>query len=386
MSGRVLATRENNDANGRREGGDQGHEKLDNARVLIRISTVAKRASNAQRRVTTHDVAARAGVSQPTASLVLSRHPTARIAADTRDRVLRAAEELGYRPNVVARSLVRRRSYAIGLVVPDLGNQFFAHVVSGAQRVAVDEGYAVLLCEQQGTPIDRHLDALRARQVDGIILDAAGASSIPEELLDGINVVLIDQPSQRWPGVASDAEGAGRLAAEHLLALGHRRIAFIGPAADVHSFRMRERGFTRALRDAGIGVETDLYRRVPATVAGGHAAMRALLAQVSRPTAIFCANDLIALGTYKAATQAGVSVPADVSIVGCDDIEFAQLVTPELTTIAVPARELGARAARLLVRALAGDPSPPSQQARPLPVRLMVRGSTAAPRANRAGQ
>jgi DNA-binding LacI/PurR family transcriptional regulator len=342
---------------------------------------VAKRTSSALRRVTTHDVAARAGVSQPTVSLVLSRNPTARVAADTRERVIKAAEELGYRPNVVARSLVRRRSYAIGLVVPDLANQFFAHVVSGAQRVAIEEGYAVLLCEQRGTTIDQHLDALRARQVDGLILDAAGASAIPEELLDGINVVLIDQPSERWPGVASDAEGAGRMAAEHLVGLEHRRIAFLGPSADVHSFRMRERGFTKALRAAGISIETELYRRTRATVAGGHAAMRALLAQPSPPTAIFCANDLIALGAYKACAQAGVSIPGDISIVGCDDIEFAQLVTPELTTIAVPARELGARAARLLVRDLAGGAPPPSQHARPLPVRLVTRGSTTAPRA-----
>lgn len=316
-------------------------------------------------------------MSQPTVSLVLSKHPTARVATETRERVLRAAEELGYRPNVVARSLVRRRSYAIGLVVPDLANQFFAHVVSGAQRVAVEEGYAVLLCEQRGTSIEGHLDALRARQVDGVILDAAGAASIPEELLDGINVVLIDQPSQRWPGVASDAEGAGKLAAEHLVALGHQRIAFIGPSADVHTFRMRERGFTRALREAGVTLDSELFRRAPATVAGGHAAMRALLSHPDTPSAVFCANDLLALGAYKACAQAGVSIPADVSIVGCDDIEFAQLVTPELTTIAVPARELGARAARLLARDLAGDPAPPSQQTRPLPVRLVVRGSTA---------
>jgi len=315
-------------------------------------------------------------------SLVLSNNPSARVAPDTRKRVLRAAEELGYRANVVARSLVRRRSYAIGLVVPDLSNQFFAHVVSGAERVAAEEGYAVLLCEQRGA-IDRHLDALRARQVDGLILDAGGASSIPEELLDGINVVLIDQPSDRWPGVASDAEGAGRLAAEHLVGLGHRRVAFVGPSADVHTFRMRERGFTRALREAGIGVETDLLRRAPATVNGGHAAMRALMSRPDAPTAVFFANDLLALGAYKACAELGVSIPGDVSIVGCDDIEFAQLVTPELTTVAVPARELGARAARLLVRDLAGDPVGPSQQSRPLPVRLIVRESTAAARAAR---
>src|SRR5687767_9575236 len=127
-------------------------------------------------RATSHDVAARAGVSQPTVSLVLSSNPKARVASATRERVLRAAEELGYRPNVIARSLVRRRSYALGVLVPDLGNQFFADVVSGAERVAAEEGYAVVLTEQRDAPLERQLDALRARQIDGVILDAAGAS------------------------------------------------------------------------------------------------------------------------------------------------------------------------------------------------------------------
>ena len=331
-------------------------------------------------RATSHDVAARAGVSQPTVSLVLSSNPKARVASATRERVLRAAAELGYRPNVVARSLVRRRSYALGLVVPDIGNQFFADVVSGAERVATEEGYVILLCEQREGPLERHLDALRARQVDGVILDAAGASAVPQAAFEGLNIVLIDQPSDRWPGVASDAEGAGRLAAEHLLALGHRRIAFVGPSADVHGFRMRERGFARALAAAGIALSSALLRRVPATLDGGQAAMRALLALGDqRPTAAFCANDLLALGAHKACTQAGVAIPAGMSLVGCDDIAFARLVTPELTTVAVPSRELGARAARLLVREIEGTAGA-AQKPRPLPVKLVVRGSTAAPR------
>jgi LacI family transcriptional regulator len=323
-------------------------------------------------------VAARAGVSQPTVSLVLSSNPKARVASATRERVLRAAEELGYRPNVVARSLVRRRSYALGVVVPDIANQFFADVVSGAERVATEEGYALFLCEQRDVPLDRRLEALRARQVDGVILDAAGASAVPQAAFEGLNIVLIDQPSERWPGVASDAEGAGRLAAEHLLALGHRSIAFVGPSADVHGFRMRERGFFRALADAGVALPSAWLRRAPATLDGGQQAMRALLAQRERPTATFCANDLLALGAHKACTQAGVSIPRAMSLVGCDDIAFARLVTPELTTVAVPARELGARAARLIVREIEGKGGP-AQKARPLPVKLVVRGTTAAP-------
>src|SRR5215208_4948736 len=349
---------------------------------------------SAKLRVTTKDVAARAGVSQPTVSLVLSRSAHARVAPETRERVLKAAAELGYRPNVLARGLVQRRSYALGIIVPDIRNPFFADVISGAERVAAEEGYAVLLCEAgDAIPAERHLETLHGRLIDGVILDAVGAAALDENMLQGLNVVLIDEPpGGRWPGVATDAAGAGRLAAEHLLALGHRRFAFIGPAVDVHGLRLRERGFVQALRSAGVALESAALRRAPATVAGGQAAMRALLADAAagglpRPTALFCANDLVALGALKACATAGARVPETLSIVGCDDIEMARLVTPELTTVAVPARELGARAARLLIRQLADPPDAkpdakpdagrPSQ--RPLPVRLVTRGSTAAP-------
>lgn len=335
------------------------------------------------RRVTVHDVAARAGVSQPTASLVLSNHPRARVAAATRQRVLDAAAELGYRPNVVARSLARRRSFALGLIVPDVRNPFVADVITGAERVASEAGYAVLLCDQSSRDIKQHLDVLLARQIDGILLDAVGAAALPAEALAGMNVVLIDEPSERWPGVATDAAEAGRLAAAHLLALGHRRVGFVGPASDVYAFRMRERGFARALRDAGVAVESTYWRRAPATVSGGRDAMRALLASPTRPTAVFCANDLMAIGAVKQCLTAGVALPRDLSLVGCDDIELARYVTPELTTVAMPARELGARAARLLLQQIerstrrigAGAPPAPT---RPLPVRLVARGTTGA--------
>jgi LacI family transcriptional regulator len=329
--------------------------------------TPPRGASRRPHRVTLHDVARRAGVSQPTVSLVLGNHPTARVAPATRQRVLEAARTLGYRPNVVARSLVRGRSYTLGVLVPDLANPFFADVVAGAERVATEAGYALLLCGEGSDPARAaaHLDTLVGRQIDGVILDAANAADLAEALLtdgasDGaveetaegaaarvtralaaVNVVLVDQPAGRWPGVASDAEGAGRAAAEHLLALGHRRLAFVGPATDVHAFRMRERGFVRALRDAGVAVPSEWLRRVPATAAGGQQAMRALLAvprPLGRPTAVFCANDLAAVGALKACAGAGVRVPADVSIVGCDDVELARLLAVKLVVRGTTAR------------------------------------------------
>jgi LacI family transcriptional regulator len=327
-------------------------------------------------RVTIYDVAAKAGVSQPTASLVLSNHPRARVAPATRQRVLDVAAAIGYRPNVVARSLSRRRSFALGLIVPDLGSPVVAEVVAGVERVAADAGYAVLLCDHSARPLAQHLELLRARQIDGVLLDAVGAAALPAEALAGLRVVLIDEPTQQWPGVASDALAAGRLAAEHLLALGHRELAFMGPAVDSHAFRMRERGFVAALRAAGVDIPSPRWLRVPApSVSAGRDAMRRLLATPRRPTAVFCANDLLAIGALKQALNAGLAVPHDLSVVGCDDIELARYVTPELTTVRVPARELGARAARLLLRQV--DARPPRREgATLLPVQLVPRASS----------
>lgn len=330
-------------------------------------------------RITTRDVAQRAGVSQPTVSLVLGNNPTARIAPATRARIIKAAEELRYSPNLVARSLVRSRSYALGIIVPDFGNPFFADVVSSAERVAAQEGYAVLLCEAGKSNPAKYLDALHARVIDGVIIDAIGASSVDAELLDRTNVVLIDQLPGRWPGVATDAEGAGKLAADLLISLGHRRIAFIGPAIDAHSFRMRERGFWKQLKAAGIELPSEYLVRSDPTARDGRTAMRSLLTLESRPTAVFCVNDVIAIGALKACAFAHVSVPTDMSIIGCDDIELAQLVTPELTTVRVPARELGGRAARLLIRSIEGK-APEKRLARLLSVELIERGTSAAPR------
>jgi LacI family transcriptional regulator len=330
------------------------------------------------RSITTHDVARRAGVSQATVSMVMGNNPRARVAQATRERVLRAAEELGYRPNLLARGLVRGRSYAIGVVVPDLSNPFFLDVVTGVQRVAAETGYAVLAADTRDASAARQVELLRGRQVDGVILDGLGASSIPADALGGAAVVLVDEPPDRWPGVASDALAAGRLAAEHLLGLGHREVAFIGPASDVHGFRMRERGFFQALREAGADIVSERLRRVPPTLAGGQSAMRALLSLRARPTAVFCANDLLGVGALKACLSAGVKVPDELSIIGCDDVELARVVTPELTTVAVPARELGARAMRLMLRRL-DEPSVAAPGSKPLPVRLVVRGTTSTP-------
>lgn len=287
---------------------------------------------------------------------------------------MRAAEELGYRPNRLAQALVLRRSFTIGVLVPRLDNPVYANVISGAEKVAAEAGFAVLLAEaEQGSSLP-HLLALRDRQVDGVIVCGFGARDLPADVLAEVHPVLVEQDSNDHPSISSDSLRAGQVAAEHLLSLGHREFAFIGPATDAHSYRLRERGFTRALRDAGIRLDSSRIRRQGATVAGGIRAMRSLLALPERPTAVFCASDLIALGAHKACATAGLALPRDLSILGCDGIETGTLVTPELSTVHVPQRELGARAVRLLIKRLDGGSVPATPQV--LPVKLVPRGST----------
>ena len=341
----------------------------------MRIGNVPIRISE---RVTAVEVAKVAGVSQPTVSLVLSHNPKARVAPETRARVLKIAEELGYRPNMLAQGLVRRRSFALGVIVPGFANPVNAAIITGAERVAAQAGYAVLLCETGEVGVGQHLAALADRQIDGVIIAGIGEGELAEADLRRLNVVLVNQGSDVFSTVQDDSLSAGALAAEHLLGLGHRRLAFIGPLSAASVYRLRERGFAQALRAANAVPPSDCWQRADASVAGGLTAMRALLALPERPTAVFGANDLIALGAHKACAIAGVSIPGALSILGCDGIDLGTLVTPELSTIGTPQRELGARAVRLLLRQLEGEGKaiPTSQT---LPVKLVVRGTTGAP-------
>ena len=342
----------------------------------MRIGCLPMRISKS--RVTAREVARQAGVSQPTVSLVLSRNPKARVAPETRARVIKAAEELGYRPNRLAQGLVRRRSFALGIIVPGFGNPVNGAIISGAERVAAQAGYAVLLCETGEIDVGQHLRALADRQIDGVIIAGISESELADADLARVNVVLVNQASSSFSSVQDDSLHAGALAAELLLGLGHRRLAFIGPVSTASAFRLRERGFASALRAAGVVPASDFWQRADPTVAGGLAAMRALLALATRPTAVFCANDLIALGAHKACAVAGVALPGAMSILGCDDVDIGTLVTPELSTISTPQRELGARAVRLLLRQLDGD-ARPAPTVQTLPVKLVLRGTTDRP-------
>jgi len=337
----------------------------------------AANAAAAGRRVTSHDVAARAGVSQATVSLVFSGAATTRVSAATRERVLEAARALGYEPNAVARALAQGRTSTVGIVIPALRDPFFLDAVTGARRVLTRRGFAAIVAEAEETSAVGTIAMLRGRQIDGLLINAVGLSSVEVAALEGLRVVLIDDRSERFPGVVSDAEEAGRLVGQHLVGLGHRLVGYLGPLADAQAFRLRERGFARALREAGVLPRSEHVRRVPPTTDGGRAGMQSLLALAEPPTAIFCSNDLVALGALKTCARAGIAVPERISIVGCGDIESASLVTPELTTVNLRPQELGARAARLLLDLVDGHIPRASRKA--LGVDLMVRGTTAPP-------
>ena len=325
--------------------------------------------------MTSVDVARRAGVSQSTVSLVFSGKGRGRVSEATQERVRRCARELGYRPNVAAQALRLGMSSAVALLVPDITNPFFSRVLRGAQRAAQAAGYTVALVD---TANDRRweaqsFEALRAGPVDGYLLFEVSA---PEELGPDEHVVLMEAEAPRRPSVRFDAEGGAAAAFKHLVELGHRRIGHLAASFDAPTFHLRDAARRRVLTEAGL--DPDAQPRAT-TAIGIEAACKAagpLLAE--QPTAVFCDDDIIAAGLYLAARERRLRIPRDVSVVGFDDMDFARVLDPPLTTVALDAEQLGASAFELLQTRMAGRRT---RRRVVLPAELLVRASTAAPRA-----
>jgi DNA-binding LacI/PurR family transcriptional regulator len=323
--------------------------------------------------VTSTDVARHAGVSQSTVSLVFSGKGSGRVSEATQDRVRRAARELGYRPNVAAQALRLGASRAVALVVPDITNPFFSRVLRGAQRAAQDAGYTVVLVD---TANDRRweaqsFEALRAGPVDGYLLFEVSA---PEGLGPGQHVVLMEAEAPGRPSVRFDAEGGAAAAFGHLLELGHRRIGHLAAAFDAPTFHLREAARRRVLTEAGVDPDAQPRATTAIGIEDARAAAGPLLDQ--RPTAVFCDDDLIAAGLYMTARERGLSVPADLSVVGFDDMDFARALEPPLTTVALDGERLGATGFELLEGRMSGRRTRKNVV---LPGELLVRGSTAEP-------
>jgi len=311
------------------------------------------------------DVAAQAGVSIATVSHVLSgRRP---VSESTRRRVQEVIDEMGYRPSAIARSMVTRRTHTVALIIPDITNPFYTAIARGLQDALTPSGYFALVVSTDGDPeIERQaVEHMIARRVDAI-----GFSGYYKHLRDvepavaaGIPVVLLGSRTPR-PGVDtvfSDDVGAAALATQHLIDQGYDRIAFItgpagqGPPSD------RVAGYTETLAENGLTAQPELVVRTQFNRDGGRAGMRRLLELATRPRAVICTNDVVAIGAMDTLREAGLRCPGDVAIIGFDDIEAASLVSPPLTTVLIRAREEGAACGRLLLHRLSDDQQQPPQ-------------------------
>ncbi|MFJ2094078.1 LacI family DNA-binding transcriptional regulator [Streptomyces sp. NPDC087901] len=329
-------------------------------------------------RPTSRDVARTAGVSQATVSLVLGDKWRGRVSEATAGRVRDAARDLGYRPNLAARNLRLGRTRTALLVVPALTNEFFARVYTGAAAVAAEHGFGVVLYPSpDGTGPARDPFASARAALDGVIASSMAADALGALHGVGLPLVMLDSdPAAPGPAarVNLDIADGMRQVTEHLLALGHRRFIHLASAVDSWTFAVR----ARALHDALSGVPGTEVLTVPAALdvrAGREATERALAAPGPRPTAIVCDDDILAAGACKAARRLGLRVPDDLSVTGFDDLALATAVEPELTTVQLPAEQVGRHGMSALLAVLDGRPA----ESGSLPVRLVVRGSSAPP-------
>jgi LacI family transcriptional regulator len=326
------------------------------------------------------DVARQAKVSLMTVSRVINNKGD--VSSETRQRVLEVISNLGYRPSAIARSLATKETSTIGLVVPDVSNTFFAEVTQGVERLAYSKGYHVFLCNTEEDP-QRELaviQSLEEKRVDGLILCS---SRLPEEKLVEVMsnlraVVLVNRrltqtADDTFDSVSLDDERTGWAATDHLIKSGHKQIGFLAGPPTSYSAAGRHKGYLAALQGAGIHLADGWMKHCQPSVEGGYEATRYLLGDCPELTALFCFNDLIAVGALQACEELKRRVPEDLAIVGHDDIPVAALVSPTLTTCRVPRYELGARAVNALLERLRDCPGECNQSV--LQPELVIRES-----------
>jgi DNA-binding LacI/PurR family transcriptional regulator len=306
-------------------------------------------------RVSIKDIARAAGVSHPTVSRALSDSPL--ISQATKARIQRLAREMGYSPNALARGLVTRQTYSVGVVVTTIADPFVAEIVQGIETTAQDHGYTVILCNSGAEP-EREIAAvelLRSKRVDGVIVTSSRIGALYLDHLEriGVPIVLINnhnEQSGRYTfSVAVDNQHGGWLATRHLVQLGHQRIGYVTGPAGSSSDPDRRSGYRCALVEAGIPEDAALVIPGSGRAEGGVSALERLLALDDPPTAVVCYNDMTAIGLVAAARWRGLSVPRQLSVVGFDDIVFATYLEPPLTTVAQPKAEMGRRAMEMML-------------------------------------
>jgi LacI family transcriptional regulator len=309
-------------------------------------------------RTTLADVATHVGVSVMTVSRVVNDRPG--VGQDTRERVRAAVAALGYRPNIVARGLKVERSRTIGLLVPDVTNPYFPEIVRGAEDVAIRRGY-ILLLTNVIEDVDREVAAFEAfedRRVEGVI---ACSPRLDDERLDALlrrhpAAVVVNRRTRpdAAGSVRIDHEHGARMLLRHLAAIGCRRLAVLAGPADSHAGRERLLGFDREARERGLELVPDLVVHGPPTVEGGTRIARELLERDRSIDALVGFNDLVAAGALQAAAELGRAVPDDLVVTGYDDILFARMFTPALTTVHAPTYDLGRQAATMLFDRMQG--------------------------------
>ena len=331
--------------------------------------------------VSIKDIAKVAGVSHSTVSRAL--HDSPLISEETKARIQRLAQEMGYSPSAIARGLVTKSTQALGLVVTTIADPFVAEVVRGIEERALDEGYSIILCQSQSDP-DHEIAAveiLREKRVDAIIVTASRVGSLYLPLLEklAVPIVLINnqQEGRYVYSVGTDNVHGGQLAARYLLELGHTRLGYItGPQWAVAS-RLRLEGARQALQEQGLDFDPTLIVQGNGRVEGGQEAMARLLCHATPPTAVFCYNDMTAIAAMRAVQQAGLRVPDDVSVIGYDNVVFTAYVTPPLTTIKQHKYEMGYQATKMALALLDGGETVENVL---VPGQLVVRESCAPPR------
>jgi DNA-binding LacI/PurR family transcriptional regulator len=329
------------------------------------------------------DIARVAKVSHSTVSRAL--HNSSLVNQQTGERIRQIAREKGYRPSAVARSLVTKRTKTIGVVVTRIADPFIAEVVNGIEEVANDHGYSVFLANSNANP-DREVKVVHSfheRRVDGILVTASRVGALYMPLLAEMKVptVLINNqhPGDFVHSVTIDNPAASRQATEHLISLGHKRIAYIGDQFGFQSDTERFAGYRSALEVADIPFLPDLTVHGDGKAEGGMRAMERLLTLPEPPTAVFCYNDMSALGALRAIHAHGLRVPDDISVVGFDDLFIALYSNPSLTTISQPMRQMGTMAMEILLKLFSGSNSKTNIKVQG---QLIVRESTAPPRSN----
>ena len=333
---------------------------------------------------TLRDVAQLAGVHPATASRALNPQTRSLVNADTARKVLRAAESIGYQPNPIARSLKTARSGTVGLVIPDLTNPLFPPIVRGIEDVLTPAGYNAWIVNTDNDPAreETQVESLRSRQVEGLIIATARRDHplLVRLHRSGVRMVLVNRrvDDLELPSVTADNDAGIELAVTHLAGLGHRRIAHLAGPQQTSTGVGRARAFRHAVRDLGLAddpalvVECDYWSE-----AAGADGLRRLLDADTGCTAIVAGNDLIALGCYDVFAERGMTCPAEMSVVGFNEMPFLDKMNPPLTTVSIPHYEIGGEAARLLLDTIEEpDRHPRSVLLSPA---LVIRASTAPP-------